>query len=518
MIQLVESVADRVSRSRLFWLCLTLSVWVSNLWWRFHSPLNGDVAWYLYATERLQQGAKLYRDVSDLNLPLVFFIHLPAVMIASFLKLPAPAVFHCMVWLFAAIAVAFLCATVRRTVPGDIAIPFFLLVCVSVSVLQANRGDFEQRDSLAGIAFLILIGSVYGRAERFGRTTTLRYLLVALASIVIAVKPYMILPGIFAVSWLIRRAGWRRTVTFPEVWIPLGVVAISGVLTLIFFPEYFLLSAETMKYYSAYNESVAGILRTVLPMLAVGFMGVVWRSESAIAPLVRLSGLTTLGFAASVVLQHKGWSYHCAPLAIWAGVTVSVIIADLVMRRSVYDALFLFPASLLIICVPALLAANTVRTNRAGWQNEDAVSSYLMEHGPGKTVLPLTTDLWVDFPLIEDAQCRLVIPDPTLWRLPGLYRDQVVSATAGASARYHAPSEMNDDEKTVFKQIVNAVSAKHPAYILVQRKKPMQGMGALHFDMLDYFSQDPLFRSELAHYRVAARNGSVDLLVRQGPQ
>ena len=49
--------------------------------WLFRSSshlLSHDVAWFLFGSERMVDGASLYRDVIDVNPPLVFYLGVPA--------------------------------------------------------------------------------------------------------------------------------------------------------------------------------------------------------------------------------------------------------------------------------------------------------------------------------------------------------------------------------------------------------------------------------------------------------
>ena len=63
--------------------------------------MHHDVAWYLYATGRLLDGATLYRDIIDLNPPLIFYLTTPAVWIARGLEYSSIPVFKVYVLLIA---------------------------------------------------------------------------------------------------------------------------------------------------------------------------------------------------------------------------------------------------------------------------------------------------------------------------------------------------------------------------------------------------------------------------------
>ena len=69
------------SRSR--WaLPLLGAVWLASLLYFLQATPNHDVAWYLVATDRFLDGARLYRDIIEVNPPLVFYLTVPPVAVA----------------------------------------------------------------------------------------------------------------------------------------------------------------------------------------------------------------------------------------------------------------------------------------------------------------------------------------------------------------------------------------------------------------------------------------------------
>lgn len=48
-------------------------------------PMNHDVAWYLHGAKKMVNGFVLYKDIVDVNPPLIFFVNLPPAWLAELL-------------------------------------------------------------------------------------------------------------------------------------------------------------------------------------------------------------------------------------------------------------------------------------------------------------------------------------------------------------------------------------------------------------------------------------------------
>jgi hypothetical protein len=153
----------RIFNPQRLYAGLAASLFAANGIWLFKHRVNGDVAWYLYAAQRLRDGAVLYKDLPDFNLPMAFLSYLPYAYLAPLLHLPIQAVMYAGLWLITATILFFVdrkLAAIWEEVPRRL----FLLVVASAA-LSMNRLDFGQRDPLAGLLFVPLVISVYGRIQ-----------------------------------------------------------------------------------------------------------------------------------------------------------------------------------------------------------------------------------------------------------------------------------------------------------------------------------------------------------------
>jgi hypothetical protein len=95
-----------------------------------------------------------------------------------------------------------------------------------------------------------------------------------------------------------------------------------------------------------------------------------------------------------------------------------------------------------------------------------------------------------------------------MWMMAGFYRDQVKQAgDVQTPIRYHPYSEMGDDERRAFDEVVKTVVENRPAVIVVETGREKWGLGGLTLDFIEYFSADAKFKDALSGYRAKMANG-----------
>jgi hypothetical protein len=80
--------------SQTAWRLLILTVFVILTSLLFQRPINHDAGWYLYASGAILDGAKIYRDLIDINPPLIFWLNIPPVWLARLLNCSAVPLFN----------------------------------------------------------------------------------------------------------------------------------------------------------------------------------------------------------------------------------------------------------------------------------------------------------------------------------------------------------------------------------------------------------------------------------------
>lgn len=485
-----------ILHGRLYWASLMSLPWIASAIYVARHRMNGDVAWYLYAAQRLREGARLYRDIDDMNMPLTYYIGTPFVALGGLLKISPSVPLYCAVWLFLAVALLGLYRVLRTLGSMNRLMAQLFVLMVAAVVLGTHCYDFGQRDQYVGIGFLVLLQQLYARIH--GRPVA-RHVMLALTGVVIAIKPFFLLPWLLMLLWTARRISVKAVVRSPEFWVVAGISACLGIATLLF-TDFVVMAAVATQYYKAYDASIWSIVSNLRWVFVIVLVAIVWRPSEKLLDLVRLSALAAAGFAIEVIAQHKSYSYHHLPAEFWAYITGAVLFIDLLQRASVFRRICTLSPNKVVLAVSLAGGILPFARAMAAREQPSKVMNFVRQHATGKLILPLSTNLWTAFPVILEANARNALPSPELWTVPGLYRDQIVGADAPRAPHYHSRSEMNEQERRMFDCVVQAMVEKRPAILLVQPASGGQGLGHLTFDFLKYFSTDERFRAALADY------------------
>ena len=132
-----------------------------------------DIAFMLYAAERVVGGARLYVDVVEINPPLIIALNLPAVLLSRLLGISDILAYRALTIATLAGALAFANWSLRRILdPGGDALRHRLVLVLAFALFLAVGNDFGQREHLlAALALpylLLAVGRVGGRRHPRG--------------------------------------------------------------------------------------------------------------------------------------------------------------------------------------------------------------------------------------------------------------------------------------------------------------------------------------------------------------
>jgi hypothetical protein len=507
----IERASMRLLESYSFCGAIVFTVFVSNVLWCCRNRVNGDVAWYLYAVSRLRDGAVLYTDIHDFNLPIVYLTYLPLAYLSKFLGIPIQALLYLGLWGL----VGGVLFTVQRTSALNARDRRLVMVVSVYAALAMNRVHLGQRDTICALLFLPLVLTAHQHIQ-CQNLSRVHWCMIALTSWAIALKPHFLIPWSLVVIGLAFSVGLRRAVQLPEVWMPLSVSAISWAVTLIVFPDYLAMASLASRYYGALDGMPWMFLPLIFPSsLALTILFVkAYRSRT----LIRISALITIGFVVECMVQRKGFPYHVAPAMSWGFVTLSLVLIDAVHRSWGRPAFWLWGAGAVLgslgLAINALWGAVVPPPAFA----RTDVDRFVSEHARGRVVLSLSTEPWTAFPLILEANATQAGRDAALWMIAGMYQEQVASAlnsSAPVVARYHTRDEMEEDERNSFDEVVTIMTERQPAVVLVEINRRKWGLRGLQFDFLDYFCSDRRFKEALQSYRFGPSDENRLVLFRQ---
>lgn len=514
----LEDIAGRLASSPLWWGGLVVYLFLANAIALLQTPTNGDVAWYLYAIRRISEGAVLYRDIHDINLPIVYLVHLPFGWVSTLTGIPIQILLYVFLWA----ALASFLFWFTRLVEFDFFTRAVMVFGVACAFLTINRFHTGQRDTVCGLLFAGFYAAIYTRIEHpecANRWTMWAATLAA--SVAMAFKPYFLGPWLVAVAYLawrrngLRLSAWNKAALtellwMQEVWMPPLVSVASWVITLTVFPGYLEMASFARRYYGFLNSATAwNYFPLLFPVVTAAIaLRRPMPAHSRLTTLVQLAALTTLAFAFESIVQMKGSGYHMGPSFFWGAATFGLMHAQRLEDQQRQAPAFprFWTRQRALVAAAAGFTVFSLNTGMAPPPNPlTPVDRFILEHGKGQVVLTMSVHPWAALPAILDAGAINARADASLWALAGMYQDQVLpdpdEQGGKVPARYHRRDEMSADERRYFEEVTQMVTERRPTIIVVETQKRKWGFGGLSFDFLDYFSTDERCRQALRSYQ-----------------
>ncbi len=466
---------------------------------------NLDAAWYLYVARRVLAGARLYRDIVEINPPLIVALSVPPEWLARHLGVLDLAVYDLAAAGLAVASVAFAGRLLRRLAgePGEAGRRAILLLMLA-ALFPLAAADFGQREHL--LLALVLPYLCLSAVRAQGGEARLPEALAAgvMAGLGLALKPFylplwVVMEGYLALA---RRAGppWRRGENVAIA----ATLALYGLAVLVLLPGYLPLVKWLGPVYTALlRQPWTRIVATpdgVLPLLAV----VAIAATPSAGPWRSLRGVMLIGAATSllaVLLQQKGWSYHYYPSRAASLAALGIVALSWASpSRGGARAAVARLAPLLLAADFAVVAVQRGREAlAAGAFEREAVrgdmAHLVRRYATGGSILGLTVSPTPSFPLVNFTGAGWALRFPSLWMIPALVaRGQWAFQAAGAP-----PVRRSAEQQYVIDAVTDDFVGRSPA-LLLQYAPPW---GAP--DLVGYFaSADPRFAAELARYHVLA--------------
>lgn len=511
------------SAARL-WRALALAPAALFLLTVLSPPLNHDVAAVLNFTQRWIAGERLYSGLIDVNPPLIFVLNLIPGYLAEWTPLDGvSALLLCLVGLAALLWR--LSARLRRGIPQGSVERAAMGALVPLALLLPGY-DFGQREVLMGsvaIPYAVLaarrmLGLPTSRAMTFG--------VAVLAALGFALKPHFLaVPLLVEAAVLLRHAGrfgWKRIgapLLDPVPWTMAGVWLLYLASIPLFFPDFFghVVPLVWDYYVDLGGLSAFGALLTenlgvaALLLLAVSALCLLRR----FGPLVLALWAAMAGAFISAWVQHKGWTYHIAPVLMLGGLTAGLMAARWLdealppgrARGSAAPISAVIAAALFLLVIrggEAPLREINFETAKAG-----RLTAWLKAEAWNERLLVLTPDIWPIYPALNYARSQSTLRFMNLWLLQG-----VNGRCPENGERYREPWEMSRAEFFVYRTVAEDFAAAPPSAVLVTRHVGIPWCGK-EFDFIEYFSRHPLFAEAFRNYRQQGEIEGYKLYVRE---
>ncbi len=507
MIAVAQKRAAQIGRaaidSRLLPGALALALGAAALLLQLTQTINHDTAWYLHATARLLDGARLYVDIIELNPPLAFYLTVPPVAAAGFLGVPAVDAFVVYCFILIAGSLALSRAILQPLPAGSESCRRWTLTVALFALAVLPGAAFGQREHLIAILALPYLVLTAMRAADRAPSPGLALLAGIAAGLAFSIKPpFLIVAAILEVYLRVVRG--RKLAPFRAETLALGAVAAVYATSIpVFTPEYidFILPL-TASVYGAYESAFADViarLETVLLPIAIAAL-VATRGHVTTSRLGQTFLIAGASFFALYVAQMKGWQYQLYPVTamLLLGAGAMLIGTAVPDARAMPGRVTAWRAA----SIPALLLLVLAIDLGARGSYVNPMTSTMLplvrENAARGGLAVFSTNVSWGFPLANYAGADWASRFPTLWPLPGIVRGR-------ADPRHDGPA-LDRVERYMTDAVIEDLTRRPPAVVLVDVRADKHYFGGHRFDYLEFFGRDPRFQRFWRDYeRVLAR-------------
>lgn len=506
-----DALSDTTARLIKLLLILVPSGWAVGY---LYPPINHDVGCLLEIAHRWVNGERLYVDIIDVNLPLVFALH----AIPELLSRATPFLgWTAMTWLticfFVAIAASFFASRRLVHVVPSLAHPLTEAVVpptlLFLFIVLPNE-NFGQREHLLMIAMAPYVLLASARAEGAdGRLSRLFIWSVAIsAGVVLAQKPHFMLIPLAVEAYVLAHRGIRPMLRDPVPWLIGGITVAHLAYIVLLTPNYlrFVLPIMRNSYAvmggTSWRQVLLGasVLPTLLALLTLGALAI-FLSRTVAARVIVAYGV---GAALAAAAQAKGWPYHVMPALGSAILLASVTLSQMVDRylplsREAHrrPVAAIGATFLILLYFQAALSMTPFHKQRDFQDSPTGVLLHVVErNAPNRKVLVLSPGIYPHYPMINYAHARMAMRFQTMWVLQGIYADCEEFATL-----YTAPEDMQDAERFLYESVSEDFDREKPDLLIVDRVPGIPRCQGREFAYLEYFQRNPRFAEAFERYQ-----------------
>jgi len=480
-------------------------------------PLNHDVAAILNFAERWLAGERLYRDLLDVNPPLIFVLTAIPAAIARWSPLDGVQALLLCVMACCILAWRMTMRLRERDAEGPVEAAMLDALVPLTAVLAAY--DVGQREHLMGLFAMPYAFLAARRIQGLPTRSGLALAVTVAAALAFALKPHFLAVPFLVEALVLWRRGPRAALRDPLPWLMALVWALYLVLVPLIFPDYFghVVPLVMGFYLDSHGFGLVDVLLgdklgTALMALLAVLALLAWRGAG---PLAWGLGAWGIGAFLSAWVQHKGWSYHVVPVGM-----ATVLLGGVVLARWMDQALPPARAgrSAQMLALAAACGIGIVQLHgESPWRqiwywhlDAGRLAVALKREVAGERLLVLSPDIYPVYPALNYAQARSTLRTMNLWLLVGAYTDCPPDA-----ARYRETWEMSRPEFLVYRTVAEDFARAPPGAVLVARNPGIPRCGAEEFDFIEYFSRHPAFEATWRRYTRVVYMDNYRLYVRE---
>ena len=475
-----------------------------------HGATHPSIAWFLIVARTWSEGATLYLDIRDLNLPFTHLLFRAAHELGEGLALAPHRAFYLLVagWFLATLG---LTAGLLRRLAAWAAWQAALLAAGAVGILACwPLGIAGERDHLALLGFLPYLAACWRRLSGPAPATGPALVAGLMATPGLVMRPYLLAVPLMIELYLLLRAPrarrWRSLFRPETGGLCLGLLLLGG-LPLLLYPAFLERVAAIGWLYAGLDLGTAPArLWFLLGGLSL-LLGLGWRGAAPWLQPATLLAVAALGVVVSTLLQGRWQDYHLAPAEM-----LGLLAALLALALSSRPAAARSGSSRRALAVAALLLA----LSALGWAGlggyrqlrihhlssadpyppgTRALAALLDGEAAGRTVAILAYDGFDFLPAVYLSRAAWALQDETQYLLGAFYvrqrQGRFDAATQAAAA-------------TLRREVLDRLVAAPPRLIGIYRGGAEQGPYPEVQDIAAFYGEDPRFAALLDGYEEVA--------------
>ncbi|MCJ7421412.1 hypothetical protein [Sphingomicrobium astaxanthinifaciens] len=486
-------------------LALLAALTAATIWIQLSTYPNHDVAWVLWGTREMLQGAEFGIDIIEPNPPLAWYLSMPTTALAMQLSWPLDWTFRIAVALASAISA--LCFG-RLAGSGSASRQLVLTVVAATALLVLPGREFAQREHLAVLATPPYLGLVARRLDHQALPSLGLVLVIGVAAgLGFALKPYFLAVPLFVelvIQW--KRRG--RISLFRAENLAIGAVMVGYAAMVLLFNQEYLQRAVPLanEIYWSFNRPWQVIRFPLLPwLLMIVPVGVyaIYRQDN----LGILLFAACLAFILAYVVQQKGYTYHRLPVTVIA----LVMLANLSTagRKTLRLAASIAILSLFLVALRPVMAWWEV--NKPGGTRTveiDRILGSIDTHADNGRFLMVAVHPYPSFPASIYADGEYVSRTNSHWFLPA-----TMQIRQGLARSPHAASIESNAREFILHDL-----SRQPDLVLIDSYAARHTDLLRNEDFVQFYEEDAAFRELWEDYREIEPIGKYRQFVRCSPR
>ncbi|MCY1128296.1 hypothetical protein OU426_15635 [Frigidibacter sp. RF13] len=458
------------------------------MYWFSGAPINHDSSWFLHATAEWLRGARLYQDIMEVNPPLIFLHHVPAVLLSDVLGITRTQAFYATILALIFASLWWSGQIVARTHGRRTALVF--LAGSALALVFPFSIYFGQREHFLVIFLWPYLAAhlTEGRPDAGWRAVT-RALFAAFG---VLLKPYFILiPLTVTFGRLLSERDPRAVLSCGNL--TFGVAGVVYVLAAwLLLPAYFeSIVPLAVATYDAYRLTPVELASASQPWLVIPLFAVsaaAWRAGLPRGlPYALLAATGALG---AYLAQGNGFDYHAIPLFALLCLYYTWLAAAAPGG----------PTLALGLAALALQAQFTFRAHPYSYAMEEVFAPYMSGPDRARSIVAVSPDIMPYFPLVDLYGTEWEGRFPVQWPVVGPLLELARTDCATAPDRC---AELNDRIAGTVDLVAQDIRDKKPDLVVFDSRSPFFWPldSDRRYDLQKRYFAEPSFAAAMADYR-----------------